>query len=199
MDSYKDLIKDPTAWRIWDQYFKRTNYVLNELPREQREEINKEIAEKIYANFTMDGAFDDAHRMLDAVESLGEPEEYLKSIISDIKLSRILSRYNPVNIIRSIFHSPFTGFREFCFSALIGIGYLFLLALFFFSLLKIFIPGTGIYIESNGALFIGFSARPDSTELLGYWLIPAGMILSLVIYIALTNILKHFSDIQDRK
>ena len=198
MESYKDLIKDPIAWRIWSQYFKRANYVLSTLPQPEREEILQELAKEIYEDFTNDAAFDDAHRMLDAIEKLGEPEEYLKPIVSDIKLSWILSRYNPINILKKIFHAPFTSFREFCFSMFMGFGYLFLFGVFIFSLLKIFIPETGIYLDSNGALSIRFSSEFNSTELFGYWLIPIGIAISLLIYIALTNILKHFSDVQDR-
>jgi hypothetical protein len=198
MEDYKQLIKDPIALRIWNQYFKHANYVLSAVLEPQREEILNELKKKLYENFTIDGAFDDAHRMLDAIETLGQPDEYLKPIISDIILSRILTRYSPINILKKLLHSPFYSFKRFLFSILMGLGYLFLTIVFMFSILKVFIPETGLYLHESGGISIRICSDINSTELLGYWLIPIGITLSLLMYITLTNILKHVSDVKDQ-
>ena len=167
MENYKELIKDPVTLRIWSQYFKRADYVLQAVPEPEKDEIVDELKKKLYEDFTIDGAFDDAHRMLDAIDKLGEPEDYLKPIVSDIKLSNILSRYSPLDIIKKLYHAPFSSMRQFLFCILMSLGYILLTIILIVSILKIFVPELGLYINDSGEIFFGFSSGINATELLG--------------------------------
>jgi uncharacterized membrane protein len=198
MEEYKQLIKDPITLRIWTQYFNRVKYVLDTIPIAQRDEIIDELKRQLYDNFITDDDFDDAHRMLNAIDKLGQPEEYAKPIVRDVVLSQIMHRYSPLIIFKRLFQAPFSSFRQLLFSLFMALGYVLLTIVFLISLLKIFVPGTGLYLHDSGELSFGFSPHFNTTEILGYWLIPIGITLSLLMYIALTNILKHISDVKDQ-
>jgi uncharacterized membrane protein len=186
-------IQDPVALRIWNQYFKRVDYVLNSVPPLQREEITMELRHQLYEHYTIDDAFTEADKMLNAIDKLGEPEEYLKPIIEDIKVSEVLVRYNPVDVFKKLFDEPFANLRQFLFCTVMLLGYIFLFLIFLISILKIIIPEIGVYFHESGGISIGITSDPNAVELLGYWLIPIGLIFSSIMYIALTKILEHIS------
>ena len=186
-------IEDPIAMRIWDQYFKRVDYVLQSVVPDQQQKIIKELRQQLYAYYIVDEGFSDPERMLNAVDKLGEPESYLKSIIEDIKVREALLRYNPIVILKQLFHAPFSNLRQFLFCCIMGAGYLFLFLLFLLSVLKICIPEIGLYFHDSGGISVGITSDPHAVELLGKWLIPLGVIFSVMMYIALTKILEHIS------
>ena len=186
-------IQDPIALRIWNQYFKRVDYVLKSVTLTQREEIVIELRHQLYENYVLDDAFTEADKMLNAIDKLGEPEAYLKPIIEDIKVSEVLMRYYPMAIFKKLFHTPFTNLRQLLFCTVMLLGYIFLLLVFLISILKIIIPEIGVYFHESGGISIGITSDPNAVELLGYWLIPIGLIFSSIMYIALTKILEHIS------
>jgi phosphotransferase system glucose/maltose/N-acetylglucosamine-specific IIC component len=62
------------------------------------------------------------------------------------------------------------------------------------AILKLFFPkNVGLFIYNSGGVAFGVIGDPTNVrrEILGYWIIPIGIVLSLLIYLFLTRLLRE--------
>lgn len=186
-------LTDPVAIRVWRNYMKRINHLVISLPSEQRDEILLEIESHLFESISHASENKEVEKLLDGIEKLGEPEIFLKPIVKERKISNVLQTYSPISVIRNFIFNPFENLKRFALNVLLGVGYFFLFIVFVISILKIFFPEVGLFVYPNGAWNLGVADDPAARELLGNWLIPGGITISIVLYIFLARLLQKLN------
>jgi uncharacterized membrane protein len=199
----EQLFQEKLTLKIWDQYFNRVNRLAKTLSESQKKELRLEIQDHLYASFKEEQGQTEAERLMNAIEKIGEPEEYIKPLIADILLSDASRSLNPKNIFKGLYHYVYGGISKFFIGLVYTLGYFFVILFGLMGLLKTFFPNNiGWFIHESGAVTLGISAKNkfnvgivgDSTpivnEILGYWVIPIGLICSCVLFLILTKRLK---------
>jgi hypothetical protein len=121
-----------------------------------------------------------------ALAALGSPEELASQYVTDELVARAQVSRSPWLILRSLFRWATLSVAGFF--ALIGAlcGYFVAGALFLCAMLKAIHPKTaGLWLIPRGddseiSLRLGFGSTPlDGRELLGWWVIPLGLIIGM--------------------
>ncbi len=188
----KKLFADPLAQRIWDHYFRRVRRFSKSINLKLQEELKLEIQDHLYESFSRETGESEADRLLNAIDKIGDPEEYIKPMAAEKLLINAAQSFNPKTIFKGLYYYIWGGVKRFCIAVLFGIGYAISLILGFFALLKPFLPETsGLLINSRGGLAFGIieDIKDIRADILGYWIIPIGIILSVTIYMGLTRLL----------
>jgi len=147
---------------------------------------------------TNDNAEKEVDRFLNALEKLGEPDEFLKPIVADKLLLNASQTLSPKSLILGLIFNFYAGIRRAIITLILGIGYLLLIAFALMTILKPFFPeNVGLFRKPDGSKIFGIDTdMPGAQDLLGYWLIPIGLIVTIALYIFVTKFIKKF--IKDR-
>jgi hypothetical protein len=190
----KDLFSDETARKIWNQYFRRISRLAAVLPAEQQDDLKKEIQDHLYESFNQEGGDKEAERLLNVIEKIGEPEQYIKPMVADRLLHSASRTFNPVMIIKGLYYNMFGNLKQFFLTLAFSFGYL--MAFFFglLAVLEIFFPhNVGIFLSRDGVPAVGvIMNEPEyvKADVLGYWSIVIEIVLSFLLFFALTRKLK---------
>jgi hypothetical protein len=132
----------------------------------------------------LDIAGDATPSQVDAVlVALGTPEELAGQYITDNVLARAGVSRSPLRILASLFRWASLSFAGFC--VLLGsvLGYFFGAVFILVAILKPFHPQTaGLWLlhDSTGdpefSFRMGFGTVPAGRELLGWWIVPLGLL-----------------------
>ena len=100
--------------------------------------------------------------------------------------------FNPKMIAQGLYYHIWGSVKNFLSSLIFFFGYSIVLTLGLLTILKIILPQyVGIFFHKNGGHSIGFDANSvNATEVLGYWFIPIGIFLTIILYMGLTRLLK---------
>lgn len=188
----KNLFKDTNAETLWDNYFSRVSKQLIPLGRAEAEEITAEIKSHLWQGFEEMYNGDEVNALLSAIEKLGEPEDFLRRSVAEILIESGTRRFSVISIMKGLIINIGTGLKNLILSFMFFIGYLFVFAFGLLSFVKIIYPeNVGFYIWDNGRVVAGFISDADfADELLGYWIIPLMLILSVLLYVLLTRLLR---------
>lgn len=186
-------VQDAVARRIWENYFHEVRRQARPLPKAQQRELILELYGHLQASMASATVEREAERVLDALDKLGSPSEYVKPLVADRMLEQAAHSFNPVTIAKGLGLSLFRGVA-YTFSALgFFVGYLVSFTLIAIALAKPFFPDAiGAYTHPGG-LSIGFlsdSLKGQAVEHLGYAIIPIGLLLGSVLYVGLTKLLR---------
>ena len=186
------ILSDTVAKKIWHQYFRRVKRCAKPLKSHQQEELILEIQDHLLESFKQETGNNEAEKLLNAIDKLGDPEEYLKPMIADRLLSSASSTLNPKTIFRGLYYDLFGDIKSFLLSLAFSLGYLAAFVFAVLSILKIFFPDNiGFFINETGGILIGIIGGESlKTDILGYWDVPLGLLVSLIIYLVLTRNLK---------
>ncbi len=192
MNTIENHFSDKVSIKIWQQHFKLIRHLSRTLSDQSQNDLILEIQDHLYESFRNQPGDDEPERLLNAIEQMGSPEEYLHPIITDHLLSAASKTYNPATILKSLVYYLMGGLKRFLISLFMMIGYTFSLVLAFMACVKPFYPEhIGLFISPQNGVSLGFvkSASIES-EILGYWMIPIGLVLSLGLYFGLTRLLR---------
>lgn len=191
---------------MWNNYFSRVSRILKSLSKTQKDEIILELESHLFASITDDKTNDEPTKVLNAIEQLGEPETYLKPIVADKLLSDTAKSFNPKKILKALYYNLFyTTFKRAVISFFLSAGYFVLLSLFVIAVLKFFVPeSVGMFIYENGDWSFGIDVqdggwtfgvnaedngdRTTRRELLGYWIVPIGISVSILLQYVLRKL-----------
>lgn len=188
-----------TALRIWNNYFKGINRILRSVPKKQREELVLELKGHVLESISKDIVKDEANRVLNAIEKLGDPEDFIRPLVADRLLLDASNTLNPKNVFLGLVFNFYSGIKRASVATVLGIGYFFFGIIFFLTIFKIFFPNNfGFFIKTNGVPIIGFQMDmpPGAQDVLGLWTIPIGMAISFILYFILTKLLKMFFNLK---
>ena len=83
--------------------------------------------------------------------------------------------------------------QQFAFSVAVGFGYLLSFYFLIMAILKVIFPDNiGLYLSPAGWPFLGYVDADEFTELLGFWLIPAGLFSALLLQCLLAILLRRW-------
>lgn len=186
---------DPAARLCWDAYFAKVGHLLSRAgadAAELRGELEAHVADSMAA-----GSGDsELGRLGLALSRLGEPAHYLRPLIADQLIERGTRSYSPSTIARGLSHSVLSGSRRTAIALGFGLGYLLLAIFAGMAILKpLWGEHVGLFRNADGTVSAGIVARAaGSQELLGWWSIPIALLLTGLLYIALTKglrVLRH--------
>jgi len=175
------IFTNPTAQRIYDDYFKRVSRCVRILAKDDQHEIMMEFNSHVYE--ATHGALpaDEVDVLMDALEKLGAPEEVLQPAIAHKKVKQATRSFNPKHIIQALYLNITNGIGYLIF----GLVYLLIIAFGFLIFAKLIFPKhTGLFIKDDHFLAFGFTTDlpAGNTELLGNWFIVTILALMLVFY-----------------
>lgn len=192
----RELFSDKLARKIWGQYFRRVRWHSRSLNPRIQEELHLEIQDHLYESFKLEKGDSEAERLLNAIDKIGNPEEFIKPMIAEKLLTEASRTLNPKTIISGLYYNVRTGTKKLFFSLLFGLGYFISFVCGLMVILKILFPETsGLLIHRNGGWALGIidEVKDIKEDILGFWIIPIGIILAVFIYWGLSRLLKRLS------
>jgi hypothetical protein len=188
----EQIFQDSNSRTIWKNYFKKVTQVLRILDKEARSEVELEIQDHLYESFLDIPGENEVARLLAAIEKLGEPEEYLKAIVSDKLLHSGTRSFAPRVLFLGLFYRLSGSAKHALSSIFFGFAYILIFIFGILSFAKLLAPEhVGLFRWPEGAWAFGFIRDvAGSTEVLGYWIIPIGLLVAVLLYLMLTLILK---------
>ncbi|NVO19826.1 MAG: hypothetical protein HXX13_09000 [Bacteroidetes bacterium] len=174
--------------RIYDDYMRRVEKNTSLLSAADCNELIMEINSHIHEGTIQSKDMNKDGVLLDILERLGPPEEFLKPLVARKKLNQAVTTFKPSHIFQALRLNLTNGFIYSIF----GLLYLFLGSFLLLILAKIISPShTGLFY-TNGE-FGGFGFVRETTgqvEVLGYWIIPISMAVAFILYVCITLILR---------
>lgn len=174
-----------------DTYLMNLRRCLRELPAEDVNDILREIRSHILDRAEAAGELTD-ERIVEILKALGRPEDIGPLYESEAMITRARASFSPSLILRTTLRwamRSLVGLVVFI-AGLFGYG---IAAGFLISaVLKPFMPNeVGMWVY-RGGLTIGSigGVQPGARELLGWWLIPVGIIAGALFLIATTRFLR---------
>ena len=176
-----------SAQKIYDRYLKRVNRTAAILNKEDRKDVMMEINSHIFEGLQR-ADHDEVSSLLDLLDSLGEPEDFLQPLVAEKKLVEATKTFNPKHIFQALVLNVTRGIRFIVFSIL----YLSLFIFIFLIFAKIFKPEqTGLYYKANELFVLGYtSSATEADEMLGFWFIPFCLVVCSLCYLLITLLLR---------
>ncbi|NOZ95998.1 MAG: hypothetical protein GXP47_14860 [Acidobacteria bacterium] len=165
---------------MMNNYLRRLRWGLSPLSEADRQEIVREVGSHLIDRL---GASPSAENLHEELAKLGAPEEYARQFVESFDLSSAIASGAPWPMMRQAFRMAGSG----ALTALHSAGLLVLLAvsasLMALAPLKLVFPqNVGVWLGPGRYSFAaGFLAHPPlgGSEVLGYWIIPAGALLGI--------------------
>lgn len=186
----ENLFTDKIAIKIWDQYFQRVKRLGRPLATDQQRDLSLEIQDHLLESFHHESGEDEAEKLLNAIEKIGDPEVYINPMLADKLLSSGARSMNPKTIFKGLYFNLYGSFKQFLVSFFISFGYLVSFTLALMAILEIFFPNSvGLFISDKGTPAMGVihDAEFTRTDILGYWSIPMNLGFAILIYLGLTR------------
>ncbi len=181
-----------TAQKIYASYINRLKKTIQPLAKNDREDVLMEFNSHIYEGMKRNVNEDEADRLLDVLDKLGEPEEVLQPLIAEKKLEQATKTFNPIHVFKALVLNVGNGIF-YIFMALLYIS----LSVFVFLIYaKVTNPAeVGLFLKNGKFMALG-KINPDYlesqniVEVLGNWFIPAMLVSIVILYVAITLLLR---------
>jgi len=186
------VFKNPNSQKIWINYFDRVAKIIRVLDSESKKETELELQDHIFQSFKDENGEDEVSNLLTAIERLGEPEDFLKHIVSEKLIRKGVKTLSPKSLLSGLFYR-LSGGLNFVISGLIfGLGYLLVFIFGLMSFIKFFIPEqVGLFIWPDDSWALGIINNFEgANEILGYWIVPLSLLVAFSIYYLITQLLK---------
>ena len=184
----KIVFKSDAANKLYSNYLGRVNKTTKILSSNDREDIVMEINSHIHERMVNSGDDKESEVLIDVLDKLGNPEEYLKEMVADKKSEQAIKTLNPKHVLQSIMLNLGKGLGH------IFVGILYLVTICFLILIpfEIFDPDrTGLFYR-NGE-WAGFGYFRDVSglnEVMGWWLLPSLILIVPLLYFTIIQLLK---------
>lgn len=185
---------DKNAYRIYLDYIKRVRHSTRPLSKQNQLEILLEINSHIYegVNDNKDEEPNELVRLLDVLEKLGQPEQFLKPLVAEKKLEEATTTFNPLKVAKALVLNIGNGISYIIFAIL----YLLLFGFIFLIIAKICNPDqVGLFYKPHEIFILGKYRNNDGViysqyELLGNWFIPVIIGVTILLYLLITLLLR---------
>lgn len=176
--------KNVLTQHIYSDYFKRVEKKLKPLSDKDKTEFLMEINSHIFEAMHAFSEENESENLLNVLNKLGDPEDYLKAIVADKKLNEALRTFNP----RTVFQALVLNFKRGAVNSLFAVAYLSLFTSVFLIIAKIIWPAnTGLFYLNQQFHSLGFMSNgPEMDEVLGFWFIPLVSLCAIVSYLLIT-------------
>jgi uncharacterized membrane protein len=173
-----------------DAYLLQLRECLGELPPEEVSEILREIRGHILERAEASGELTD-QRLVEILKSLGRPEDIAPLYQADAAVARARVSLSPRIVMRGIQRwSRVSGWGLALFVAGV-VGYAGGFALILSGIGKILAPTqVGAWVGARDVFNIGVNNDPAARDILGWWLVPFGLIGGSALVLATTRVLR---------
>ncbi|SDT60083.1 hypothetical protein SAMN05216490_4253 [Mucilaginibacter mallensis] len=175
------IFNNPTAQRIYDDYFVRVNRCISILSAEDQRELLMEFNSHIYEATHTATPENEVDVLMDTLDKLGAPEVVLQPTVAHKKVRQAARSFNPKHVIQAIYLNIFNGLGYF----ILGLIYLLILAFGSLAIIKLVAPDhTGFFVKDGHYFVFGYTSNLPSgtTEVLGDWFISTVIILMCMFY-----------------
>jgi len=173
-----------------DSYLMNLRRSLGNLPAEEVSEILREIRGHILERAEAKGELTE-ERMVEILKALGRPEDIAPLYQAEALVSRARASLSPVLILRGALRWAMVSLRGFVSFLVALFGYAMGLGFFLAAVAKPFLPDRVGLWWGPGEYGLGVrDAAPPATELLGWWIIPVGLLAGTVLVILTTRLLR---------
>ncbi|MCP4728156.1 MAG: hypothetical protein GY863_24165, partial [bacterium] len=134
----------------------------------------------------------EAENLMDAMENLGKPEEFMKAVASEKILDGAGKSINPRNLLLGILYSPMSTLKMSLMIVSLGLGYLVSFTMGLIALVRVFSDQAGVFSEPEGGLLIGITGHkiPYQYDILGIWTIPLFLTIAVLLYLIVSISMK---------
>jgi uncharacterized membrane protein len=170
------------------RYLQRLGWALHPLSGDERAaivaEIQSHIAERSLAPNASIAAI---------LATLGEPDDLARAFVEDRELSGALNRAAPGRLLATILGRATRSATAFGIGLVAVILYAFGLSFAIVAVLKPIAPRNVGLWRGPGTFNMGFLTSPpaSTTELLGLWIVPIGLIAAVLCYLAATALIRR--------
>ena len=170
--------------RIYNDYLKRVEKNARILLQDDRADILMEINSHLYEGMQIATDESESDRLLTLIENLGAPEDFLKPILAEKKISEATRTFNP----KAVYQALALNFKNGIIYTVFAILYLLLSVFGFIIIAKLVFPSqTGLFYINDQFQYFGFvSDASNMNEILGYWLIPIVAATAVIFYMIIT-------------
>ena len=133
-------INSEPAQKLWRHFEQELDHKLKNLPPAERHDIKLEILSHLYESANHDPAATEENRLINAMERLGSPDEYLTPVVSDILLNLKTKSGTHLAIIKSLAANVQRSLLQTLASIIIGVLYFFILMIVLVAYLRIIEP-----------------------------------------------------------
>lgn len=194
MNTRAALFTQPEAQAIWDRFFGRVKVICRPLPDDHQRELILEFQDHLYESFRAQPGETEVEKLAIAIEKMGDPDEFVRPLVADHQLAAAGRTLNPRSVFWGLLYNTSRGAKAVATSFLYGMGYLLSLGFLLVAIGKPFGPDRiGFFAHSGGGYSMGILDQQPagSIELLGYWIIPVCIVLSVAIYWTLTRLISR--------
>ncbi len=172
------MTADDAASRTLDIYLRQVRHGLHGLPEDEAKEIVDEL--RSHALDRAGGALTPAS--VDAtIAALGSARELSGLYLAERMAERVEARRSPWLILQTVWRLAGLSLGAFCAFVISLVGYGLGIGLLITAVLKPFLPkNDGLWYErrpSGVTMSLSVTTNPTGHELLGWWIIPLGLIL----------------------
>jgi hypothetical protein len=185
-----EMFNDKVCQRIWEQFFSRIRRISRSLNDEVRRDLLLELQGHLLESFRTEEGQSESERLLDAIDKMGAPEDFLKPMLADRFIMSAQRSFNLKSVVKGLYYNAYRGTSMVVVSLLVGLGYLLSISLVVSAVLKpIFPNNTGLLFLEDEDIVVGFRLGTDPivSDPLGYWTIPIALALAALLYIGLTK------------
>ena len=175
------IFNNPTAQKIYDDYFKRVNRCIHMLSADDQLELQMELNSHIYEATKKATPPTEVEVLVDTIEKLGPPEETLHHVVAHKKTQQAIRSFNPGHIFQALYLNISNGIGYVILSCI----YLLVAAMGILIVLKLIYPShTGLFTYNGHFQAFGFTTilRTGISEQLGSWFIPTVFGIMIVLY-----------------
>lgn len=176
--------KNSLTQHIYNDYFKRVDKNIKLLSEKDKVEFLMEINSHIFEAMNAFSDENESENLLNVLNKLGEPEDYLKAIVADKKLNEAARTFNP----KTVFQALVLNFKRGIVYSMFAVMYLFLFVFVFLIFMKIILPlKTGLFYMNGQFQAFGFVRNGnDLDEILDFWFIPLVALAAILFYLLIT-------------
>jgi uncharacterized membrane protein len=127
--------------------------------------------------------------LINAIQRLGSPDEYLTPLVSDILLNLQTKNGNPLAIVKSLASNVHTSLIQAVASIIFGVLYFFIVMIFIMAIAHLFNPEVGLWLHQTGGVSLSFEAQSNSKQWLPQWFTIIGLAVSISGYLLLNHLL----------
>lgn len=182
-------IQGDVAKKIWNNFERELSHKLKPLPKEEVDDIRLEILSHLYESALNAPGESEEIRLVNAIERLGAPDEYLTPLVADILLMQKTIKGHPLAIGRSLLNNAHKGFFYALTTIILGFGYFWILMVFLMSVMHLADPDVGLWFHSSGDFALSFEAQQEAVQWQPKWFTLIGLVSSILGYYLLNKLL----------
>jgi hypothetical protein len=182
-------IDSEIALKVWNNFERELAHKLKPLPVDEANDVRLEILGHLYDSACNDQAESEESRLINAIERLGDPDEYLTPLIADILLQQKTKKGYPLAILESFLIAASRGLIHMLIIMMMGFAYFNVMMVFVMSIMHLTDPDVGLWLYETGGYALSFEAQTGGVQWLPQWSSLVGIVLSVSAYWLLNKIL----------